>query len=45
MLGNSKQELLRRASELGVSGRSRMSKEELAGATASRQRQQGRKQR
>jgi hypothetical protein len=45
VLGNSKQELLRRARELGVSGRSRMSKEELAGAIASRQGQQGRKQR
>jgi hypothetical protein len=44
-LGNSKQELLERAKELGVSGRSRMSKGELADAIASKQRQADRRQR
>lgn len=37
VVGNSKQELLERAKKLGVRGRSRMSKEELAEAIASRQ--------
>jgi cation transport regulator ChaB len=36
--GNSKQELYERAKKLGVSGRSRMKKEELAEAIAKRQR-------
>jgi cation transport regulator ChaB len=45
VLGNSKQELTERARELGVSGRSRMTKEELAEAIASRQRQLDRKRR
>jgi cation transport regulator ChaB len=43
--GNSKQELLERARKLGVQGRSRMSKGELADAIASKQRQSDRKQR
>jgi hypothetical protein len=43
--GNSKQELLDRAKELGVRGRSRMTKSELADAIASKQRQQDRKKR
>ncbi len=37
--GNSKQELYERARSLDVSGRSRMSKQQLAAAIASRQRQ------
>src|SRR6266540_3147665 len=41
--GNSKQELLDRAKKLGVRGRSRMTKSELADAIASKQRQQDRK--
>jgi cation transport regulator ChaB len=45
VLGNTKRELLERASELGVSGRSRMTKEELAEAIASKQRQLDRKRR
>jgi cation transport regulator ChaB len=45
VLGNSKRELMRRAEDLGVSGRSRMTKEELAEAIASKQRQQDRKRR
>ena len=45
VLGNSKQELMDRARKLGVTGRSRMSKGELADAIASRQRQQDRKKR
>jgi cation transport regulator ChaB len=45
VLGNSRQELMRRAGDLGVSGRSRMSKEELAEAIAAKQRQQDRNQR
>jgi cation transport regulator ChaB len=43
--GNSKQELMERAKKLGVTGRSRMSKGELADAIASKQRQQDRKKR
>ncbi len=43
--GNSKQELLDRAKKLGVRGRSRMTKSELADAIASKQRQQDRKKR
>jgi hypothetical protein len=43
--GNSKQELLDRARKLGVRGRSRMTKSELADAIASKQRQQDRKKR
>jgi cation transport regulator ChaB len=45
VLDSSKQELMRRAGDLGVGGRSRMSKEELAEAIASKQRQQDRKRR
>jgi cation transport regulator ChaB len=41
--GNSKQELMERAKKLEIRGRSRMTKSELAGAIASRQRQQDRK--
>jgi len=37
VFGNSKQELLERARDLGVKGRSRMSKEELAEAIARKQ--------
>ena len=44
-LGNSKQELLERAKKLGVTGRWRMSKGELANAIASKQRQADRKKR
>lgn len=44
-LGNSKEELLERAKQLGVRGRSRMSKGELADAIASKQRQSDRKKR
>jgi cation transport regulator ChaB len=43
--GNSKQELMERAKQLGVSGRSRMNKEELGKAIASKQRQADRKKR
>jgi cation transport regulator ChaB len=39
MIGNSKQELMERARQLGVHGRSRMTKEELAKAVAAKQRQ------
>jgi len=41
--GNTKPELLERARKLGVTGRSRMSKVELADSIASKQRQQDRK--
>lgn len=43
--GNSKQELMDRAKKMGVRGRSRMTKEELAKAVASKQRQADRKKR
>jgi hypothetical protein len=43
--GNTKTELLERARKLGVSGRSRMSKSQLAEAIASKQRQLDRKRR
>ncbi len=43
--GNTKPQLLERAKELGVTGRSRMTKSELADAIASKQRQQDRKKR
>lgn len=43
--GNSKQELMDRAKKMGVRGRSRMTKEELGKAIASRQRQADRKKR
>lgn len=43
--GSSKEELMDRAKKLGVRGRSRMNKGELAGAIASRQRQADRKKR
>ena len=45
VMGNSKQELMDRARKLGVTGRSRMSKGELADAIASKQRQLDRKKR
>jgi len=45
MLGNSKEELMERAKTLDVRGRSRMNKEELASAIASKQRQADRKKR
>jgi cation transport regulator ChaB len=44
-LGNSKQDLLDRAKQLGVRGRSRMTKGELADAIAAKQQQANRKQR
>jgi cation transport regulator ChaB len=43
--GNTKPQLLERARKLGVTGRSRMTKSELADAIASKQRQQDRKKR
>ena len=43
--GNTKPELMERAKKLGVTGRSRMNKSELADAIASKQRQQDRKKR
>jgi cation transport regulator ChaB len=43
--GNSKQELMDRAKRMGISGRSRMTKEELAKAIASKQRQADRRKR
>jgi ChaB len=45
VLGSSKQELMDRAKRMGVRGRSRMNKEELAMAVASKQRQADRKKR
>ena len=44
-VGNSKQDLLDRAKQLGVRGRSRMNKDELANAIAAKQRQADRKKR
>jgi hypothetical protein len=44
-VGNSKQDLLDRAEQLGVRGRSRMNKDELADAIAAKQRQADRKKR
>ncbi len=44
-VGNSKQDLLDRAKRLGVRGRSRMNKDELADAIAAKQRQADRKKR
>jgi ChaB/Rho termination factor, N-terminal domain len=44
-VGNSKQDLLDRAKQLGVRGRSRMNKDELADAIAAKQRQADRKKR
>jgi cation transport regulator ChaB len=43
--GSSKQELMDRAKRMGISGRSRMTKDELARAVASKQRQADRKKR
>ena len=43
--GSTKEELLERAKKLGVTGRSRMNKGELAEAIASKQRQRDRKKR
>jgi ChaB/Rho termination factor, N-terminal domain len=45
VLGSSKQELMDRAKRMGVRGRSRMNKQELAMAVASKQRQADRKKR
>jgi cation transport regulator ChaB len=44
-VGNSKQDLLDRAKQFGVRGRSRMNKDELADAIAAKQRQADRKKR
>jgi cation transport regulator ChaB len=43
VMGNSKAELLERARKLDISGRSRMTKEQLGRAIASKQRQRSRK--
>ncbi|HZD38193.1 MAG TPA: ChaB family protein [Actinomycetes bacterium] len=45
VLGNSKQELMDRARKMDISGRSRMNKDELAKAIASKQRQADRRKR